>query len=80
VGCHLLGSIFFEETVNSEHYLSMLWNTFLPHPLATGLPLLTKCFMQDGARLHTVNVVTLSTRLSFQTDFLIVLHVDRTGP
>jgi hypothetical protein len=31
----LLGPIFFEETVNSECYLSMLRNTFLHHHLAT---------------------------------------------
>jgi hypothetical protein len=31
----LLGPIFFEETVNSEHCLSMLRNAFVPH-LATG--------------------------------------------
>jgi hypothetical protein len=35
----LLGPIFFEETVNSKHYLSMLHNTSVPHLLATGLPL-----------------------------------------
>jgi hypothetical protein len=34
----LLGPIFSEETVNSEHYLSILCNTFVPH-LAEGLPL-----------------------------------------
>jgi hypothetical protein len=53
----LLGPIFFEETVNSERYLSMLHNTFVPHLLATGLPLQTQWFMQDGARPHTANVV-----------------------
>jgi hypothetical protein len=52
----LLGSIYFEETVNSERYLSMLRNTSVPHHLATGLPLQTHWFMQDGARPHTVNV------------------------
>jgi hypothetical protein len=29
----LLGLIFFEETVNSERYLSMLHSTFVPHLL-----------------------------------------------
>jgi hypothetical protein len=53
----LLGSIFFEETVNSEHYLSMLRNTFVPYLLATGLPLQTQWFMKAGARLNTANVV-----------------------
>jgi hypothetical protein len=38
----LLGPVFFEETVNNEHYLSMLCNTFVPHLLATGLPLQTQ--------------------------------------
>jgi hypothetical protein len=33
----LLGPIFFEETVNSEHYLRMLHNTFVPRLLATNL-------------------------------------------
>jgi hypothetical protein len=35
----------------------MLRNTFVPHLLATGLPLKTQWFMQDGAGLHTANVV-----------------------
>jgi hypothetical protein len=43
--------------VNSERYLSMLLNTFVLHLLATRLPLQTQYFMQDGARLHTTNVV-----------------------
>jgi hypothetical protein len=53
----LLGSIFFEETVNSEYYLSMLHNSFMLHLLATDLPLQTQWFVQDGARPHTANVV-----------------------
>jgi hypothetical protein len=53
----LLGPIFFEETVNSECYLSMLHNTSVPHLLATVLPLQTEWFMQDRARPHTANVV-----------------------
>jgi hypothetical protein len=36
-GHELLGPIFFQETVNSERYLSMLRNTFVPHLLAVGL-------------------------------------------
>jgi hypothetical protein len=52
----ILGPVFFEETVNSEHYLSMWCNTYVPHLLAAGLQLQTQWFMQDGARLHTVNV------------------------
>jgi hypothetical protein len=43
--------------VNSERYVSTLHNTFVPHLLATGFPLHTQWFMQDGARLHTANVV-----------------------
>jgi hypothetical protein len=43
--------------VNSESHLSMLRNTFMPHLSATGLPLQTQWFMQDGARTHTANVV-----------------------
>jgi hypothetical protein len=38
----LLGPIFFEETVNTERYLSMLRDTFVPHLLATGLSLQTQ--------------------------------------
>jgi hypothetical protein len=41
----LLGPIFFEETVSSERYLSMLRNTFMPHLLATGLTLQTQWFI-----------------------------------
>jgi hypothetical protein len=80
----LPGPIFFEETVNSGRYLSMLRNTFVPH-LATGLSLQTQWFMQDGVWLHIANVVlgflhNTSIRVSSQTDFLIILHVNRTGP
>jgi hypothetical protein len=75
----LLGPVFFEEAVNSDGYLSMLHNTFVPHFLAIGLPLQTQWFMQEGARPHIANV-TLSTHVSSQTDFLIVPHVDRTWP
>jgi hypothetical protein len=46
----LLGTVFFEETVNSECYLSMLCSTFVPHLLAIDLPLQTQQFIQDGAR------------------------------
>jgi hypothetical protein len=53
----LLGPVFFEETVTSERCLRVLRNTSVPHLLATGLPLQTQWFMQDGARPHTVNVV-----------------------
>jgi hypothetical protein len=53
----LLWQIFFEETVNSERYLSMLRIRFESHLLATGLPLETEWFMQAGARPHTANVV-----------------------
>jgi hypothetical protein len=52
----LLRPIFFEETVNSERYVSMLCNTFAPH-LLTGLSFQTQWFMQDGASQHTANVV-----------------------
>jgi hypothetical protein len=53
----LLGPILFEETVNSEHYLSILCNTSVPHLLAAGLPIQTQWFTQDGARLHTAYVI-----------------------
>jgi hypothetical protein len=35
----------------------MLRNTLVPHLLATGFPLQTQWFVQDGARQHTVTVV-----------------------
>jgi hypothetical protein len=53
----LPGPIFFEETVNTQHYLSILHNTFVHHLLATGLPLQTQWFIKDGARSHSANVV-----------------------
>jgi hypothetical protein len=70
----LLVSVSFEETVNSERYLSMLLITFVPHLLATGLPFQTQWFMQDGARPHIANAVLdfIPLALSSQTDFLIV--------
>jgi hypothetical protein len=61
IGRHLKSwtarSNFLWETVNSERYLSVLHNTFVPRLLATHLPLQTQWFMQDGARPHTANVV-----------------------
>jgi hypothetical protein len=78
----LLGPVFFEETVNNGHYLIMLCSTFVPE-LATALPLQTQWFMQDGARLRMLFwtfYMTLLTHVSSQTDFLIILHVDRTAP
>jgi hypothetical protein len=65
----LLGPIFFEEKVLSECCLSILCNTFVPH-LATGLPLQTRWFMQDGARLHTANVVLDSLHDTFNSHHL----------
>jgi hypothetical protein len=35
----------------------MLRNTFVTNHLATGLPLQTQWFMQDGAKPRTVNVI-----------------------
>jgi hypothetical protein len=63
----LLGPVFFEETESSERYLSMLRNTSVPHLLATGLPLETQWFMQDGARLHAPNVVMDFLRDTFNS-------------
>jgi hypothetical protein len=65
----LLGPIFFEETVISERYLRMFHNTFVPHILVTGFQLQTQWIMLDGVRPHSVNI---STRLPFETDFLII--------
>jgi hypothetical protein len=53
----LLGPVFYEESVNSDYYLSMLHNTSVPQLLATGLPLQSQWFMQDVARPNTANVV-----------------------
>jgi hypothetical protein len=52
----LLRTIFFEDAMNSERYLSMLHSTVMP-VLATDLLLYTQWFMQDGARPQTANVV-----------------------
>jgi hypothetical protein len=53
----LIGPFFFDQTVNSERYLSMLRNNFVPQLIATGLPLNIQWFMQDGATPHTANTV-----------------------
>jgi hypothetical protein len=65
-GHGLLQPIFFEETVNSERFLSIC-TTLLSHFLAPGLPLQTLWFMQDGASctqkmLFWTFCMTLSTR------------------
>jgi hypothetical protein len=56
-GHELLGPICFGGTVNSGRHLNMLRNTFVPHLLATGLPLQLQWFMQHGARPHTAHVI-----------------------
>jgi hypothetical protein len=81
----LIGPIFFEETVNSEHYFSMLPNTFVPQLLATGCryKLSGSCRMEPGRTQRMLSwtfCITLSTRMSSQTYFLIVSHVERTPP
>jgi hypothetical protein len=50
----LLGPIFLHETVNSEWYLHMLQNNFLPPFMANGLPLHTQCFMQTLPYMWTL--------------------------
>jgi hypothetical protein len=75
----LLGPVFFEDTANSEHYLSMLHNTFVPQLLATGLllQLTDSCRMEPG---HTQRMLfwtffmTLLTRMSSSSNFLIMSH------
>jgi hypothetical protein len=75
----------FEETVNSERYLSMLCNNFVLHLLAIGLKLQAQWFMQDGARPHTPNIVldflhdTFDSR-DITNRFPNCFNVDRTGP
>jgi hypothetical protein len=32
------------------HYLSMIYNSFVPHPITTGLPVHTQWFTHDGAK------------------------------
>jgi len=55
----IIGPFFFDDTVTKERYKDMLQNSFIPHLLATGLPIHThtQWFMQDGACPHTANVV-----------------------
>jgi hypothetical protein len=53
----LLWSIFFEETVNSEHYLSLLCNTLCLTFLLQVCHYKRKWFVLDGARPHIANVV-----------------------
>jgi hypothetical protein len=73
-----------EETINSEHYLIMLHNTFVPHLPFTGLLLHRgSCRTEPDCSqpmLFWTSCMTLSTHMASQTDFLIVSHVDRTGP
>jgi len=52
----IIGPFFFDDTVTKERY-KYLENSFIPHLLATGLPIHTQWFMQDGARPYTANVV-----------------------
>jgi hypothetical protein len=73
----LLGSNFYEETVNSERYLSTLRNTFVPRLFATGFPLQTQWFMQNGARPHTANVVLGFLHDTFDSHIISYRFTDR---
>jgi hypothetical protein len=42
--------------VNSDCYLAMLRNNFIPQHIATGLLINTQWFMQEAARPQTLNV------------------------
>ena len=53
----IIGLFFFHDTVTKERYKDMLENSFIPHLLATGLPIHTQWFMQDGAHPHIANMV-----------------------
>jgi hypothetical protein len=53
----LIGSIFLNETVNSEQYLHVLQNDFRPQLTATQMPLHTQLFMQNSITPHTANTV-----------------------
>jgi hypothetical protein len=73
----LLGPIFFEKTVNSERYLSMLCSTLVPYLLAGGLVLQTHWFMQDRARPHTAKVVLDLLHDTFGSSVISYLLPDR---
>jgi hypothetical protein len=47
-----------------------LRNASVPHLLATGLPLQTQWFMQDGARPHTAKVVLDFSHDTFDSRFI----------
>jgi len=53
----IIGPFFFHDTVTKERYKDMLENNFISQLLATGLPIHTQWFMQDGARPHTAILV-----------------------
>lgn len=54
---HLIGPVVPNKTVNSEQYLHMFQDVFLPQCMAEGLCLPAQCFVQDGAMLQTANVM-----------------------
>lgn len=61
----LNGPVFFKQTVNSGHYLTM--RCFMSHLIATGLPLNTQWFLQDGVTPHTENIVLDFMNVTFLT-------------
>jgi hypothetical protein len=66
----LMGPVFFDQAVNRDRHLSMLHVSSVLQLIATGLPLNTQWFVQDGATPHTANVANV---------FLDFLH-DTFGP
>ena len=66
----VIGPYFFEEngvtvTVNSERYLAMLNNFFLPQLRRKRIPLRHVWFQQDGATCHTANATMAFLRQKF---------------
>jgi hypothetical protein len=55
----------------------MLRNTLVPNLLATGLPLQTQWFMQDGARMHTANVLLDFLHDAFYSHVILNQFPDR---
>ncbi|GFV04137.1 uncharacterized protein TNCV_917581 [Trichonephila clavipes] len=69
-GSFIIGPFFFEtqcpvngwitETINAQHYLTLLWETVVPCLIQRG-QISNVTFMQDGATSHTANLVIPDT-------------------
>jgi len=73
----IVGPIFFHENVNSQLYVNLFNETFIPFVQGCGIDLDVSWSMQDGARPHTTNTVLDAINEHFQGRVLSLRYNQR---